>query len=295
MSRTSSTGVSNGDLHLFRRAGLTPLRRRDSAPGAAGDEVPFAHRFQDLDVGPAARFGEAAAGLERTSGREIAALEQASQGEAARTIDGIDARDRGDQALRVGMLRLFEQLARRRDLHHPPRIHDADPVGDLRQHAEIVGHVEHRHAEPWREARPAARRSVPGWSRRGRSSARRAPRGRARRRAPWRCRRAAAGRPRADADSAGPIVSGPGRPTRSEKLVHPRRLPGPEIPGGTGSTSTICPPTRMPGLSAVVGFCGTRLDAIAAQPVEPRTPELARGRCPGRGCGLRAMRPLARR
>ena len=46
------------------------------------------------------------------------------------------------------MLRLGEELRGRRDLDHTAGIHDADPVGDLRQQAEIVGDIEHRHAKP---------------------------------------------------------------------------------------------------------------------------------------------------
>ena len=45
------------------------------------------------------------------------------------------------------MPRLAEQRGGRRDFHHMAGVHDADAVGDLRQHAQIVGHVQHRHAE----------------------------------------------------------------------------------------------------------------------------------------------------
>ena len=60
----------------------------------------------------------------------------------------LDLRDRGDEPARIGMPRPREELGGRRDLDHAAGIHDADPIGDLRQHAEIVRHIEHGHAEP---------------------------------------------------------------------------------------------------------------------------------------------------
>ena len=45
------------------------------------------------------------------------------------------------------MTRCGEELHCRRDFYHLPSIHDADAIGDLREQAEIMRHIEHRHAK----------------------------------------------------------------------------------------------------------------------------------------------------
>ena len=60
----------------------------------------------------------------------------------------VDARDRADQALRVGMLRMREQLLDRRLFDHLAGIHHHDALRGFRHHAHRVGDQHHRHAEP---------------------------------------------------------------------------------------------------------------------------------------------------
>ena len=51
----------------------------------------------------------------------------------------VDPRDRAQQAPGVRMLGVVEQLVERPLLDHPPGVHDHDPVGDVGDHAEVVG------------------------------------------------------------------------------------------------------------------------------------------------------------
>ena len=53
----------------------------------------------------------------------------------------------GEQPLRVGMARALEHLGNRTLLDDLALRHDADPVGDLADDAEVVGDEQHRHAE----------------------------------------------------------------------------------------------------------------------------------------------------
>ena len=60
----------------------------------------------------------------------------------------VDARDRADQALRVGVTRAGEQLADRRLLDDLAGIHHHDALRGLGDDAHRVGDQHHRHAEP---------------------------------------------------------------------------------------------------------------------------------------------------
>ena len=51
----------------------------------------------------------------------------------------VDPRDRAQQAPRVGMLRVVEDLVERPLLDDAAGVHDDDAVGDVRDHAEVVG------------------------------------------------------------------------------------------------------------------------------------------------------------
>jgi len=42
------------------------------------------------------------------------------------------------------VLRVIEDLVERALLHDPPRVHDRDPVGDVRDHAQVVRHEDDR-------------------------------------------------------------------------------------------------------------------------------------------------------
>ena len=81
----------------------------------------------------------------RAAGRESAARRRGDQvGRAARHGHQLllveeDVRHAVDEALRVGVQRAARISPRvGRDLHHAPRVHDGDPVGDLRDEAEVV-------------------------------------------------------------------------------------------------------------------------------------------------------------
>ena len=101
--------------------------------------------FQHLHFRRAGGFREIAARLERAARRQLVALQQSAQA-LADALAGPELRDGGDEAARIGVPRLREELARRRDLHHVAGIHDADAIGDLRQQPQIMRDVEHRHA-----------------------------------------------------------------------------------------------------------------------------------------------------
>ena len=60
----------------------------------------------------------------------------------------VDARDRADQALRVGMARIAEQLLDRRLLDHLAGIHHHHALRGLGDHAHGMGDQHDRHAEP---------------------------------------------------------------------------------------------------------------------------------------------------
>ena len=59
----------------------------------------------------------------------------------------VDARDRAEQPLGVGLKRIGEQVAGRRLLHHARCIEDRDVVSVLGDDAEVVRDQNHREAE----------------------------------------------------------------------------------------------------------------------------------------------------
>ena len=67
---------------------------------------------------------------------------------ALRPAPRVDARDRADQPLRVGMARIGEQRLDRRLLDHLAGIHHHDALRVLGDHAHGVGDQHDRHAEP---------------------------------------------------------------------------------------------------------------------------------------------------
>jgi hypothetical protein len=56
-------------------------------------------------------------------------------------------RDRAEQALRIGMAHLVEDVVDIAGFHRLARIHHRDPVAGLQDQAEIVRHEDHRRAE----------------------------------------------------------------------------------------------------------------------------------------------------
>ena len=116
----------------------------DLAPTPAGDGALGIDALQLLRFNKAALCRVVAARCEGTATRQLLPTQQPPQ---RRRIRGFDPRDRSDQPLGVGMPRLEEYLPGRRVLDDATGIHDADPVGDLRQQRKIMGYVEH--GEPY--------------------------------------------------------------------------------------------------------------------------------------------------
>ena len=106
-----------------------------------------------------AREDRAAARHRRSGSRARATVAKAAAGRPVerrgdRALDrdqpvlpAIEARDRAQQRIGVGMPRRAEQLEHVRGLDDAAGIHHRDPVGDLGDHAEIVGDHHDRHAE----------------------------------------------------------------------------------------------------------------------------------------------------
>src|SRR5688572_23729529 len=104
--------------------------------GSASDQ----HRALAADVGsaPAARREGAA----RRQVGEVGWRALDRHEPRARFL--VEARHRGHQADRVGMARPGVDLARRPRLDDAAAVHDADPIGVARHHAEIVGDQDQR-------------------------------------------------------------------------------------------------------------------------------------------------------
>ena len=145
------------------RGGIMPCSRAFDRRLPAGDAMLGAERTQRRRLGVAAPVGERAARREAAAlGLTVGAGHRALDGRQPLALD-VEARDRAQQADRVGMLRIGEQGVDRRALDDLAGVHHQHVVGDLGDHAEIVGDDQDRHAEP-RAAGPAAGRgSAPGW------------------------------------------------------------------------------------------------------------------------------------
>ena len=133
----------------------------------------------------------------------------------------VDARDRPEQPPRVRVLRVVEDLVERALLDDPPGVHDRHPVGDVRHHAEVVGHEDHGRAGLVAQVASSARGSAPGSSRRARWSARRRSACSGRTTAPSRSSRAGACRRRTRAGRSRPARAARGMPDPLEQLDRP--------------------------------------------------------------------------
>ena len=122
------------------------------------------------------------------------------------------APESGQQRLRIGVLRIAEDLAGQPLLHHLAVLHHRDEVADLRRDAQVMGDEDDRQAEPLRADPPAASAPAPAPKRRARRRARPPPAPPARAPARGQARCAGAGRRRIHADSA---RSQPGRDRRA--------------------------------------------------------------------------------
>ena len=116
----------------------------------------------------------------------------------------VQARDRFQQAARIGMARPAENRAHVAVLDDTTGIHDDHPFADVGNDAEIVRDQEDRRVRRWREPASSVRAPAPGSSRRARSSARRRSAAWGCMRAPSRSSRAGASRPRTGADRRRP-------------------------------------------------------------------------------------------
>ena len=157
---------------------------------------------------------------ERTAGMEAAAAGQAdragrvaddrgSLGHASRNELG----DGAEQALRVRVARIREELVHRRRLDDPAEVHHRDPVADVADDRHVVRDQEQRQPELRRAAPRAGSAPSPARRRRAPRPARRRRARRARARARARCSRAGAGRRRTAADRR--RATRAPRPTRS--------------------------------------------------------------------------------
>ena len=91
--------------------------------------------------------------LVRAAGREVAARRPVGQrrrqprdGRQPLGAVAIDAGDRAQQAPRVRVLGVVEDLVQRALLHDPARVHHGHAVGDVGHHAQVVGHQDHGRA-----------------------------------------------------------------------------------------------------------------------------------------------------
>ncbi len=144
-------GGAHADHALLRPQ--PDLARRDLALGALLLHAqPAAVEMRPLPVDP---------GLERRHLGALAELVRAARAEVApgRAVgergrqprDGrqplgtrpVDAGDRPEQPPRVRVLGVVEEVVERALLHDPAGVHDRHPVGDVRHHAEVVGHKDH--------------------------------------------------------------------------------------------------------------------------------------------------------
>ena len=124
-----------------RAARASAAPKASSGPGAPGScptrlERRHLHALRELVR--AARPEVAALGPVAERGRQARDRRQPL---GARPVD---ARDRAEQAPGVGMLGVVEDLVERPLLDDPARVHDGDAVGDVRHHAQVVGHEDYR-------------------------------------------------------------------------------------------------------------------------------------------------------
>ena len=167
-------GASESDLS----GSSTIPERLASAPGRGSQQ-------RSVCAGSPARASSAASSVQlaervRAAIAEVAALRRRDQGgrlardlRQPRRARPVDPGQRAEQAPGVGVLGVVEDLVERARLDDLAGVHDHDPVGDLGDHAEVVGDHDHRHPELLAEAPRSGAGSAPGWSRRARSSARR--------------------------------------------------------------------------------------------------------------------------
>jgi len=110
-----------------------------------------AGRHKRRPGGAANLLGEAAAAGEDAMHEAIRRLRGASRNAGERR-PLVDARDRREEAARVGVLRVLEDGGGGTHLHQVARIEDADAVGDAGDRAEIVADEEDGGADPRFEA-----------------------------------------------------------------------------------------------------------------------------------------------
>ncbi len=134
--------TSSSARHTRLGLRLVRLDRKEAAGAMAGRErIERRHGIGATRSRARAAVAKAAAGrpLERRGDR---ALDRDQP-----VLPAVQARDRAQQRIGVGMPRRAEQLEHVRGLDDAAGIHHRDPVGDLGDHAEIVGDHHDRHAE----------------------------------------------------------------------------------------------------------------------------------------------------
>ena len=203
----------------------------------------------------------------------------------------VEPRERAEQAPGVGVLGVVEDLVERALLDDLPGVHDEDAVGDLGDHAEVVGDQDHR--EPCSWFRSWSSSMICAWivtsSAVVGSSAIRM-RGLAGR-APSRSSPAGACRRRTRTDSDRPASRGLGMPTEpraSTALLVRRGLVA--CPGGPGSASTIWAPDLVDRVERGHRVLEDHRDPVAADaPAAPRW-RRSSAPCPGSARSRRSAR-----
>ena len=232
-------------LHLEQRAHtalrlrLVRLDRKEAAGAMAGRE-----RIERRHGIGAARSRARATVAKAAAGRPVERRGDRALDRDQPVLLAIEARDRAQQRIGVGVPRRAEQLEHVRGLDDAAGIHHRDPVGDLGDHAEIVGDHHDRHAELALERQAAGPGSAPGSRRRAPWWARRRSGAWAGRSAPSRSSRAGACRRTARAGRSCARSRAAGMPTMSS-IATASRQASPRPSGRCSrSASTSWSPTR---------------------------------------------------
>src|SRR3546814_8268801 len=134
----------------------TLFRSVDLLPTPAAHLVPRLVR----DLRHAEAFAVAVAGLEKVAARpEVAAgrtlVRQREltpdRHQRARALVGARQRDAAEQPLGVGVLHAVEDLRHRAAFDNHARVHHVDPLAGLQDEAQVVGDVDHRRVELFRD------------------------------------------------------------------------------------------------------------------------------------------------
>src|SRR5437868_3815974 len=127
------------------RMGSPAAAIKDLPPVVTGAAALVADRVQRGSLGHAVVLPVGTPGMEGAAGRHVQQVRR-------QTLDGVellallvDPGDRLQQALGVRVRRVAVDVEDGRVLHDPPAVHHRDPVGDVGDHAEVVGAQDQAH------------------------------------------------------------------------------------------------------------------------------------------------------